>query len=53
MDREGSKSQLRHTEPPRGKKVTGETSVREICATVAQQYIPARTTTIRFSLRGK
>lgn len=45
MDREGSKSQLRHTEPPR-KRITGETSVREVCATVAQQYIPARTTTI-------
>lgn len=50
MDREGSKSQLRHTEPPRKNKRKnqndGETSVREICATVAQQYIPVRTTTI-------
>lgn len=27
MDREGSKSQLRHTEPPQ-KQITGETSVQ-------------------------
>lgn len=49
MDREGSKSQLRHTEPPREKKKKqerGKRQFREICATVARQYIPARTTTI-------
>lgn len=47
MDRERTKSQLRHTEPPR-KKITGggKRQFREVCATVAQQYIPARTTTI-------
>lgn len=45
MDREGSKRQLRHTEPPRKRK-RGKHQFREICATVAQHYIPARTTTI-------
>lgn len=54
LDREGSKSQLRHTEPPQGislstKKINGggwKHQIGEICATVARHYIPARTTTI-------
>lgn len=58
MDREGSKSQLRHTEPPREKKknknggnVSSEKFVQQLLDNTFQQE--QQQSGMRFSLRGK
>lgn len=59
MDREGSKSQLRHTEPPREKKkekknggnVISEKFVQQLLDNTFQQE--QQQSGMRFSLRGK